>query len=227
MNANLVLCGGLDWYRSTNGGSTLTQVSYWYNGYGGVIPPGGPEGSPDYVHADQHAIAFHPTDPQIVYVGSDGGIFKSIDGGQTWAGKNGGFVTTQFYAGFANGSTTTALAVGGLQDNGTVKYIGSPSWSKIFGGDGGWCAIDPSNENVIYEEYVYLNMYKSDDGGNNWSEIHPYSSGEANFIAPFVICESNPNVLYAGMRAVEKSTNGGLSGATRTGTQTGTARRWP
>jgi hypothetical protein len=211
LNGNLVLCGGLDWYRSTNGGSSLNQVSYWYNGYGGVIPPEGPEGSPDYVHADQHAIAFHPTNPQVVYVASDGGVFKSIDGGQTWAGRNGGLVTTQIYAGFANGSTTSALAVGGLQDNGTIKYLGTPSWSKIFGGDGGWCAIDPTNENVIYEEYVYLNMYKSEDGGNNWIEIHPYSSADANFIAPFVICEANPTVLYAGMKAVEKSTDGGMS----------------
>jgi photosystem II stability/assembly factor-like uncharacterized protein len=208
---NLVLCGGLDWYRSTQGGTGLGQVSYWYNGDMGLIPAGGPEGPPDYVHADQHAIAFHPTNPQVVYVGSDGGIFKSTDGGQTWAGKNGGLVTTQFYAGFAGGYATSGLAVGGLQDNGTIKYFDSPSWWKIFGGDGGWCALDPRNEDVIYEEYVYLNMYKSSDGGNFWDEIHPYVSGEANFIAPFVISESQPDILYAGTRGVQRSNNGGLT----------------
>jgi hypothetical protein len=210
-NASIVFCGGLDWYRSTNGGTSLPQVSLWYLGYGGVVPPGGPEGPSNYVHADQHAIAFDPSDPQIVYIGCDGGVFKSTDGGVHWGGKNGGLVTTQFYAGFANGTATAALALGGLQDNGTVKYTGSPSWSKVFGGDGGWCAIDPSNENVLYEEYVYLDMYKSDDGGNNWSGIHDGNSSEANFIAPFVICESSPNILYAGQRAVQKSTNGGGS----------------
>lgn len=208
---NLVLCGGLDWYRSTTGGSGLAQVSYWYNGYMGVIPAGGEEGSPDYVHADQHAIAFHPTNPQVIYVGSDGGVFKSSDGGQNWVGKNGGFVTTQFYAGFAGGYAASGLAVGGLQDNGTIKYTGSPSWSKIFGGDGGWCAIDPRDESVIYEEYVYLNMYKSTDGGDFWEEVHPGVSGEANFIAPFVICESQPDILYAGTRGVKRSNNGGSS----------------
>jgi photosystem II stability/assembly factor-like uncharacterized protein len=210
-NPNTVFCGGLDWYRSTNGGSSLPQISYWYLGYGGVVPPGGPEGPSNYVHADMHAITFDPANPQIVYVGTDGGVFKSTDGGVRWSGKNGGFATTQFYAGFANGNATQALALGGLQDNGTVKYTGSASWSKVFGGDGGWCAIDPSNENVLYEEYVYLNMYKSSDGGNNWTEIHGGVSNEANFIAPFVICESSPNILYAGTRAVQKSTNGGGS----------------
>ena len=211
LDPNLVLCGGLDWYRSSQGGTSLGQVSYWYNGDMGVIPAGGREGSPDYVHADQHAIAFHPTNPQVVYVGSDGGIFKSSDGGQTWAGKNGGFVTTQFYAGFAGGYASSGLAVGGLQDNGTIKYTGSPSWSKVFGGDGGWCAIDPRDEAVIYEEYVYLNMYKSSDGGDSWQEIHPYVSTEANFIAPFVVCESQPDILYAGTRGVQRSVNGGLT----------------
>lgn len=208
-NSSLLLCGGLDWYRSTNGGSTLSQVSYWYAGYEGVIPPGGPEGPPNYVHADHHALAFHPTDSQIVYVGTDGGVFKSTDSGLHWAGKNGGLVTTQIYNGFANGYTTPALALGGLQDNGTIKYLGTPSWSKVFGGDGGWCAIDRTNENILYEEYVYLNMYKSTNGGSSWFEIHAGNSSEANFIAPFVLSESNPSVLYAGTRAVHKSTNGG------------------
>ncbi len=210
-NPNVVFCGGLDWYRSTNGGSTLGQLSYWYLGYGGVIPPGGAEGPSNYVHADDHALTFDPTNSQIIYIGCDGGIFKSTDGGTTWAGKNGGFVTTQFYNGFAGASTTPALSLGGLQDNGTVLYTGSPSWSKVFGGDGGWCAIDPTNENVLYEEYVYCDMYKSVDGGNNWNEIHGGDSGNANFIAPFVLCESNPSILYAGMRGVQKSTNGGTS----------------
>lgn len=210
-NPNLILCGGLDWYRSTQGGSSLAQVSYWYNGYMGEIPAGGPEGPGDYVHADQHALVFHPANSQIVYVGSDGGVFQSTNGGVTWSGRNGGFVTTQFYAGFAGGYAASGLGVGGLQDNGTVKYTGSPSWSKIFGGDGGWCAIDPRDENVIYEEYVYLNMYRSDDGGESWTEVHPYSSGEANFIAPFVISESHPDILYAGTRAVKKTTNRGAS----------------
>ena len=208
-DANLLLAAGLDVYRTTNGGGNLNDVTAWYLGYDFIVPAGGPEGPSDYVHADSHAITFDPTDPNIVYVGCDGGVFKSTDAGVNWSGKNGGLVTTEFYAGFANGYTTQNLALGGLQDNGTVKYLGSPTWSKVFGGDGGWCAIDPSNENVLYEEYVYSNMYKSTDGGNNWNEIHSYNSSVANFIAPFVVCESTPSRIYVGQLAVERSTNGG------------------
>jgi photosystem II stability/assembly factor-like uncharacterized protein len=207
---NLVIAAGLDVYRTTNGGSNLSQMAFWWAGYGGVIPNGGDEGPSDYVHADQHAITFEPGNPQTVYIGCDGGVFKSTDGGQTWDGKNGGLQTTQFYAGFAD-APTFPLALGGLQDNGTLLYTGSPSWDKTFGGDGGWCAIDPTDEQTMYEEYVYLNMYKTTDGGASWNEIHSLSSGSANFIAPFVLAESAPNVIYGGMLAVEKSTNGGNS----------------
>lgn len=207
-SVSTVLCGGLDAYRSTNGGATLSQVSVWFAGFEGQIPPGGPEGPANYVHADHHVILWHPTIPSTVYIGCDGGVFKSTDSGVNWAGKNGGFETTQFYAGFASGAATGPLALGGLQDNGTVRYNGSPSWSKVFGGDGGYCAIDPSNEQIMYEEYVNLNIHKSVDGGESWFEIYNGGS-EANFIAPFTLCESSPQVLYAGTRGLLKSTNGG------------------
>ena len=212
-DANRILCAGLEVYRSTSGGTNLTVVTNWAAGYEGVIPAGGPEGPDDYVHADQHAILWDPNNANVVYVACDGGIFRSTDAGSTWGGVNGGLRTTQFYNGFANGLayTSTFLGLGGLQDNGTVLYSGSDSWSKVFGGDGGWCAIDPTNEDVLYEEYVYLNMFKSTDGGSSWNEVHGYSSGSANFIAPFVLCPSAPNTLYAGQLAIEKSTNGGAS----------------
>ncbi|GJM43793.1 MAG: hypothetical protein DHS20C21_06350 [Gemmatimonadota bacterium] len=210
-NRDLVLAGGLDLYRTTNGGGNLNDVTAWYLGYDGVVPAGGPEGPDDYVHADQHGIAFDPSNSSLVYVACDGGIFKSTDAGATWGGRNGNLRTSQIYNGFANGYSTDDLALGGLQDNGTIKYVGTDSWSKVFGGDGGWCAIDPSDEDTLYEEYVYLNMHKSTDGGANWFEVHSYSSGSANFIAPFVIAESSPNTLYGGMLSVHKSTNGGSS----------------
>ena len=211
-NPNLALCAGLDIYKSGNGGTTLTQKSFWYQGYGGVVPAGGPEGPPSYVHADHHAIAFNPSNPNTIYFGCDGGIFVSTDAGETFAGCNGGFVTIQVYNGFANAGTTPNVALAGLQDNGTLKYEGTPSWNKTFGGDGGWCAIDPTNENVLYEEYVYLAMSKSTDGGASWfSATNGLATGSsnANFIAPFVISPSSPNTLYAGAKVVYRSTDGG------------------
>ncbi|MCB0270637.1 MAG: hypothetical protein KDH95_20945, partial [Calditrichaeota bacterium] len=92
---NEITAVGIEVYQSTNGGSTLQQKSSG-NAFGGVIPPGSPEGAPTYVHADIHDIKYHPTNPEIIYFATDGGVFRSIDGGSTFAGCNGGYQTTQF-----------------------------------------------------------------------------------------------------------------------------------
>ena len=215
VNPETVYCAGLDIYKSVNGGSTLTQQTVWFLGYDHVVPAGGPEGPTNYAHADHHAIAFDPNNSNIIYHGCDGGIFASMDGGTTFSGRNGGFITTQFYNGFANAETDGSIALGGLQDNGTVKYLGNMSWDKTYGGDGGWCAIDPTNSNVLYEEYVYLAISKSTDGGTNWfnssSGLPSGNSSLNNFIAPFVLSPSNPNILYGGSTAVYKTIDGGNS----------------
>jgi photosystem II stability/assembly factor-like uncharacterized protein len=192
----IIYCSGFDIYRSTNGGSTLSVVS-----------------TPS-VHVDHHAIAFDPNNPSIMYFGTDGGLYRSTNGGDTYTNINGGFVTTQFYPGLATGSNDTNKALGGLQDNGTLRYDGSLYWQQVFGGDGGWCAIDPSNNNIMYYEFQYLQLYKSTNGGGTAFPVMsglPTGSGNANFIPPFVISPSSPNVLYAGNKYVYKTTTGGSS----------------
>ncbi len=211
-NENTVYCGGLDLFKSINSGGTLTRKSDWTRGYMFYIEPGGNEGDSLYAHADHHAIAIDPTDPNIIYAGTDGGVFQSTDGGETFSGRNGGLVTTQFYPGFANSFLNENIAFGGLQDNGVLKYLGTTTWNKVDGGDGGWCAIDPRNDNIVYDEYVYLTVSKSINGGisfRNISAMLPSGSSNANFIAPFVISPSSPDILYAGAKIVYKSTNGG------------------
>jgi photosystem II stability/assembly factor-like uncharacterized protein len=221
-DSSKVYSAGLDIYLSTTGGTSPVQMSFWYAGYGGVVPAGGAEGPTNYVHADHHIIAFDPSNPTRMFFGCDGGIFESTDGGQTFAGRNGGYATTEFYNGFASATTDSLVAYGGLQDNGTLKFEGSLSWNKTYGGDGGWCAIDPVNKNIAYEEYVYLDISKTTDGGQTWYSAAPSVSGnssETNFISPFVVCPSNGNVLYAGARTVYKSIDGGTSWTATNGGQ--------
>lgn len=195
-NTDSIYCAGLDIQQSTDGGSTFNNIS----GY--------------VVHVDHHAIAFHPTNPNIVYFGTDGGIFKTTNGGASFLNCNYGFQTTQFYPGFANSPQDSTIAIGGLQDNGTLKFAGTEYWSDIFINDGGWCAIDPTDKDIMYYEYQYLNLYKSTNGGVHSSPIMsglPTGSSNANFIAPFVISPSSPNILYAGAKIVYKTTNAGAS----------------
>ena len=210
-NQNLVLTGGIDVFKSTNGGTTLSQKSYWYLWYFGITPPGGPEGPPDYVHADQHSITYHPTNPNIIYFGTDGGVFRSTDGGETFAGCNGGFQTTQFYSQFSSSNTSANIGIGGLQDNATAIYLGTDAWKRVIGGDGCATGIHPTNQNIMYGTYQYLALQRTSNLGDNWSGIQPPNSSGTGFYAPFVVCRSNPNILYAGSNYVHKSTNQGTS----------------
>ncbi len=213
-NPNTVFVSGLDFYKSTEGGANLMRKSEWYAYFQGVIPPGGEEGSPVYAHADHHAIVFHPFNPDRIFLATDGGIFETTDGGETFRGRNGGYQTTQIYNGFATSLLDSTLAYAGLQDNGTLKYEGIPSWNKVFGGDGGWCAINPQNQQTAYLEYVYLDIYRTTNGGTNWIRATNGIEGGAslaNFIAPFIISPSSPNILYAGATKIFKTTNGGTN----------------
>ena len=208
---NLMLTAGVDVFKSTDAGTTFNQKSYWYAWDFGKTPIGGPEGPPDYSHADHHCFAYHPNNPNIVYFGNDGGVFRTKDFGETFEGLNGGYQTQQFYAGFSTSDSDSLWSLGGMQDNATVIYDGTLNWNRIIGGDGSWTAIDKSNNSIIYASSQYMNMYRSNDKGVNWTSVNSPKNGIEPFIAPFVTAYNNPAIVYAGSDRVFKSTNYGSS----------------
>ena len=211
-DANDLFVGGIEIWRSTNGGTAITELSDWTSVFFGTPPPEGPGGGPQYAHADHHAAIPHPTDPNAFFFASDGGVFKTTDNGNTFVGLNGGYVSTQFYHGFASAAANANRAIGGLQDNFTAIYDGTTSWRRVIGGDGCMAAINPLNENRMFGCYQYLGLLRSTNGGSSWSNAAPSDpGGETAFVAPFVLCPSNPVVLYAGRERVYRSTNEGSS----------------
>jgi photosystem II stability/assembly factor-like uncharacterized protein len=207
-----VICGGVDVFKSTSGGSNLLQKSYWYLWYFGTPPAGGPEGPPNYSHADHHAIVYHPENPNIIYFGNDGGVFRTLDGGETFEGCNGGYQSTQFYPGFSSSFSDSDFAMGGMQDNSTAIYEGGTEWRRVIGGDGAWSAINQTNNNIIYGSYQYLGLMKSTDKGATWKSIPPPgSTSNTGFIAPYVLANLNNSIIYAGRDRFYISTNAGNS----------------
>lgn len=209
-HVNQLFVGGIDIWKSTDGGATLTKVSDWTQAFFGTPPPQGPAGGPKYAHADQHLAVWHPTDPSTVFSVSDGGVFKTVNLGDSYTSLNGGYVTSQFYQGFSTSPRDSNLAMGGMQDNFSAIYEGFPAWRRVIGGDGSWTAIDPGNDLTLYGSAQALNMQRSTDAGANWLGIAPsYGSDAVAFIAPFVVCPSNPNRLYAGTSRIYRSNNQG------------------
>ena len=210
-NSNNLIVIGIAVWKSINGGSTLIQKSD-----GGLTlgrpPVGGPEGGPGYTHADAHVVVQHPTNQNIFYIGTDGGVFRTTDLGETFTSCNGRLQTTQFYNGSSSSQTDSLVSMGGLQDNSTVIYDGDLAWTRTIGGDGSWTSIDPTNDNKMYASWQFLNMLRSTNGGNSFSTITPPGgSNPTAFIAPFKSFSGNSNILYAGRDRIYKSTNSGTN----------------
>jgi photosystem II stability/assembly factor-like uncharacterized protein len=210
-NPDVVLAGGIDMWKSTDGGATFTKKSAWDVKGSGLIPPGGPEGPPRFSHADHHFGIFHPSDPSTVYLGNDGGVFRSTDLGETFSGRNGGYATAQFYNGFSGSPTDPNLAIGGLQDNSTVIYDGTSAWREVIGGDGTWAAVDSLSPNILFGQAQYLYIMRSANRGVSWTSAMRGISTKDNaaFCAPLVLAPSSPKTLYAGSDKVYKSTDSG------------------
>lgn len=147
-NVNNVYAGGTGlsgtFLRSTNGGTTFTT-------------------SQANLHTDSHAIAVAPSLPSTIYFGSDGGIYKSTDGGTTWASLNNTtFRATQFM-GLAVHPIDTNFTIGGTQDNGTEYRNSAGTWTRADFGDGGYSAIDQNaiNTTNVTIYHTYFNQTNS------------------------------------------------------------------
>ena len=180
-NGNNVIAGGLNCYRSTDGGATWTQTSTWVGTSG------------QYVHADQHFAVWNGSQ---VLVASDGGVFYSADAGVTFRDRNAGLRLKQFYS-CAIHPTTPNYFLGGAQDNGVhqLTSAGLGSSVEVTGGDGALVHIDQDQPQYQFGSYVYNQYRRSTDGGNTWSSVN-YSSSIGSFINPSDYDDYN-NKLYA------------------------------
>lgn len=216
-NANRVWAGGIDLFRSDDGGKSWGLASYWWTQFeDGSFPP-------FYAHADQHAIVFHPryngTTNRTMFVGGDGGVYRTrnaqaatartVDGvcavepaAVEWENLNNGYGVTQFYHGLPYPDGKTYL--GGTQDNGTLRgndTDGREGWVEVFGGDGGFVAINPTNTDVLYASTPGLALRKSIDGGQSFlRKTNGITEDPGNFlfVTPYVMDPSNPDRLWIG-----------------------------
>ncbi len=186
-DANVVIVGGIDLFKSTNGGNSWTQISHWYGGF-----------FHQEVHADQHNIIFRNGSSDTIYFCNDGGIYNTSNGAAavpniTNRGTN--LITLQLYG--CDAHPTNAYYLGGTQDNGSHQYQGNTLQStiEVTGGDGAYCNIDQDEPNYQFTQYVYNQYRRSTNGGNSFTPIN-LGSSLGRFINPSDYDDAN-NILYA------------------------------
>ncbi|MDR3690176.1 MAG: hypothetical protein P4L46_12405 [Fimbriimonas sp.] len=206
-NANRIVVGGVNVYGSTDGGVTLNTIG---QGYIQTTQP-----HPD-VHFFMAAPGYDGKSNKTLYVCTDGGLYVAPDitiasTGGGWQRKDQGARTTQYYS--ICGDGPSGRIVGGLQDNGTQSNLqGSNLAGYIFGGDGGFVAIDPEQPQYVYGEYIDLQIFRNNDGGTGGNVGYIYgglgdAGSNANFIAPFILDPNQPQTLLAGGGSLWRTTN--------------------
>ena len=200
-DANILYVGGVNGWKSTDGGTSWNCVNMW-TGYSGYNMNGA-----DVVHADKHFLAFQNN--STLFECNDGGIYKTTDDGSNWTDLTNGIVISQIYR-LGVSQKVSNEVICGLQDNGTKLYSSS-LWSDVKGGDGMECIIDYTDNNVQYGTYVRGEIERTT---NHWSSgtiisdnIEGGNTGA--WVAPYIIDQNNNQTLYVGYADVWKTTDRG------------------
>lgn len=199
-NANDIVYGGVYLYRSTNGGASRTQI------FTGIHPD---------IHVIVESPTFSNTTNRMLFFGTDGGIARANDYTTTaLTNINGQLPITQFYGAAIN--PVSGRIMGGTQDNYTQTYTGNANgWVVAAGGDGGYAATDPADQNYFYGCVYWALQFRSTSGGTSTSYIYntanpitdANNSANVNFINHHIIDPNNANRALVATKSLWRSNN--------------------
>jgi PKD repeat protein len=199
-NAEEVFVGGVNIWRSTNGGTNWTLNAHWYGGY-----------SKPYVHADIHDLIFAPGSGTTLWSGNDGGVFRTTNNGSAWSDLSSGLNIAQIYRlSVAQQSASATTTLTGWQDNGTNR-LQAGTWSERMGGDGMECIISHANTNNMLGTLYYGEIRRSTNGGGSFSSwVSSGGSGvnsQGGWVTPFVMSATDQNKVFVGKSQVYRTNN--------------------
>lgn len=223
-NPDVVWAGGMQLYRSDDGGRTFGLMSNYFEDGNNFATRAAT------MHPDIHTLVFSPEGD--LWIGNDGGVWLwqngvgepdfENDGYNThitdeavFSPRVEGYTTTQFYHGSV--SPDGSLVIGGMQDNGTdaLNLPGAlgGGWIPVYGGDGAYSAYDPDGP------YYYFSAQGPSlsrvDGNFEYTALGPLLSGAAPgpgdfmFITPYILDPTDASILYAGGKRLYRGTANG------------------
>ncbi len=195
-NAELIFAGGVNLWKSLDGGANWQITGHWYGGCGVQA-----------VHADQHVFEYSPINNKL-YIGNDGGIYSSSNNGSSWTIHTNGLVITQIYKIGQDRYDSTHL-IFGAQDNGTSSFIGG-LWYDTHGGDGMESIIDPEMPQYSYASVYYgdITRYTNNNSGMNIAANGNYGiTEEGAWVTPYILDESDGNTMYIGYKNLWRGTD--------------------
>ncbi len=229
LDPNRVWAGGVDLFRSDDGGVTWGAASLWQLDYS----------SPQFAHADRHFIVFQPgydgVANQTMFLATDGGVFRTNNArgavstgpkgtcqGQfmantaiLWFGLNNGYAATQFYHGFAYPGGLSYM--GGAQDNSVSRGTDAagPNGFVLFStGDGTAVGIDPADANRIFQSKELLSLGRALDGDTFLDATNGITENPGDFpFSPFLAIDPNEGkrLFLGGTSKLWRSMDGGAS----------------
>lgn len=204
-NAEIVYVGSINSWKSTNGGVNWSPVTHWV---GSTYAPGDPTANcAASVHADHHWYQWSPLhSPARLYLGHDGGISYTADGGTTWTEISNDLPTGQIYK-IGQSAQAANTVTAGFQDNGVSATNNGTSFTTIGGGDGFDGIIDYNNANYCYFT-VNGSLNRSTTGlFGTYFGISSSIGGTPSFFADYKLHHTDPNTMFFGRYDVWRSNN--------------------
>ncbi|MCB9276201.1 MAG: hypothetical protein H6564_19320 [Lewinellaceae bacterium] len=172
------------------------------------------------VHSDIHDFWFDVNDSNRLYLGSDGGVYRSWDGGTVWEMVKGLPVSQYYHVTLDNQKPFRVY--GGLQDNGSwvgpsasAGGIEPRDWIEVGYGDGFRVYPHPTDPNICYSEMQGAEgLWRVDIAKRQVKNIKPYAEASDtklrfNWNTPISTSHHQPNRLFAGSQFLHRSDDRG------------------
>lgn len=170
-------------------------------------------------HGDHHDVWISPDNPNLIFTGDDGGLWRSQDGGTGWEHMM-NLPISQFYHVSVDDDDPYHV-YGGLQDNsswvGDSSYPGGENneqWENMYGGDGFWMWVDRSDPTYLYAEAQGGTLGRVNRHTHEIRAIEPYAHYDDkklryNWNTPVQVSPTDKTTLYIGCQYLYRTRNHG------------------